>query len=175
MASKIVGLEKLRRRLKRMPQVSKTEIRKAIGDSAAEIVAMQKRNAPVDEGDLRDSIGWTFGEAPSTRATGAFRAKRATFVTEGDDIRATIYAGDDKAFYARWVEFGTAAGVRGRRAGARSTDVAQNKTAGRIERRTHPGTRPRPFFYAPYRLLKKKVKGRINRAIGKAARQVAKS
>ncbi len=38
----------------------------------------------------------------------------------------------------------------------------------------HPGTAPHPFFYAAYRTLKKRVKGRISRAMKKAIRESAR-
>jgi hypothetical protein len=61
-----------------------------------------------------------------------------------DDLVAAVKAGDAKAFYARWVEFGT-----------------QKMQA-------------RPFFFPAYRALKKRVKSRINREMKKAIREGAK-
>lgn len=106
MASKIIGLENLRRKLKAMPQRIEAQIRAALEKSADEIVAMAKALVPVDSGALRDSIGWTWGDPPS----GAMVLGTAK---EGE-MRITIYAGtrdkklgDADAFYARFVEFGT--------------------------------------------------------------------
>ncbi|MBB3972779.1 HK97 gp10 family phage protein [Hansschlegelia beijingensis] len=143
-------------------------MRKDIAKGADEIVAMQRALAPVEDGDLKRSISWTFGEAPPTRATGAPRIKRSTFVPGDNDIRATIYAGDDVAFYARWVEFGTAPHSL-----AKGADRTRNKL--QDVGGWHPGARPRPFFFTPYRTLKKRVVSRISRGIRKAARKVARS
>jgi HK97 gp10 family phage protein len=67
--------------------------------SAQEIVALAKHLCPVDSGDLRDSIGWTWGDAPA--------GSMVLASTGGAALRITIYAGDSDAFYARWLEFGT--------------------------------------------------------------------
>jgi HK97 gp10 family phage protein len=107
--------------------------------SATEIVAMMKNLVAVDDGDLRDSIGWTWGKAPK----GALTIATITGAGSASDLLLTIYAGNEKAYYARWVEFGTA------------SSSAQ------------------PFFYVSYRALKKRTKSRITRATNKAAKQVA--
>jgi HK97 gp10 family phage protein len=95
---------------------------------------MMKRLVPVDKGDLRDSIGWTWGEVPAGAAQ--FFKSRG-----GDpDLTATIYAGDDKAFYARLVEFGTVK------------------------------TGEHPYFFPSYHANKKRAKRRIKRAATEAAK-----
>lgn len=139
--SRIIGLEKLQKRLNAIPQIAKDEIKKALEQSANEIVAMMRNLVPVDEGDLRDSIGWTYGDVPKgSISLGSVRASELT-----GDLTITIYAGNSKAFYARWVEFGT-----------------QKMQA-------------QPFFYPAYRALRRRAKGRVTRAINKAAKKVAAS
>lgn len=166
MTAKIIGLERLRRKLNRLPTEVRAQMRSDVGKGAEEIVALQKSLVPEADGDLKKSIGWTFGEAPSTSATGAFRAKRSTFVGSDTDIRATVYAGDDEAYYARWVEFGTAPHSL-----AKGADISRDKSQGGS--RQHPGTPAQPFFYPAYRALKRRVVSRISRGISKAARKVA--
>jgi HK97 gp10 family phage protein len=102
----ISGLEQLRAKIRALPEAARADIRKAMEQSADEVVAMAKRLVPVDSGALRDSIGWTWGEPPK----GSFALARSG--PPGEAI--TIYAGSrDKelggrdAFYVRWVEFGT--------------------------------------------------------------------
>lgn len=56
MATKIQGLADLRKKLAAIPNATKSEIRKVIEVSAAEMVSLAKTLAPVDSGDLRDSI-----------------------------------------------------------------------------------------------------------------------
>lgn len=56
MAAKIEGLDRLKRRLARLPAKMKAEVKVSLEQSADELVAMQKRLVPIDQGDLRDSI-----------------------------------------------------------------------------------------------------------------------
>jgi HK97 gp10 family phage protein len=129
----IKGLASLNRKFERLPKSAEDAARKAIAISADEIVAMAKRLVPVDEGDLRASIGWTWGEAPEgTKVLGSARG--------GAALTATIFAGDHKAFYARWIEFGT------------------------VKMSAHP------YFFPSYRANAKRAKSRIKRAINKAAK-----
>lgn len=99
----IKGLGSLDRKLKRMPVVARETIRAEMGKAADEIVAMMKRLVPQPTGALRDSIGWTWGQAP--RGSVVVAAAKGQGV--GGDLTITIYAGSKDAFYARWVEFGT--------------------------------------------------------------------
>ena len=56
MATRIQGLTELRKKLAAMPRATKAEIRKVLEVSATEMVSLAKSLAPVDSGDLRDSI-----------------------------------------------------------------------------------------------------------------------
>ncbi|TNB46809.1 HK97 gp10 family phage protein [Martelella lutilitoris] len=136
--STILGRAALERKLKRMPVVAKKLIRRAMEQSADEIVALMRSLAPVDSGALRDSIGWTWGRAPSGSIIAA-----TVKSSLGSELTITIYAGDDEAFWARWVEFG------------RQDMPAQ------------------PYFYVSYRAKRRRVKSRISRSLTKAAKQVA--
>jgi len=97
--AKVLNVQRLNRKLAALPDAAKAEIRPALEKSAQEIVALAKSLAPVDKGDLRASIGWTWGTAPK----GSIKIGA---VVSGD-LTVTIYAGNSEAFYARWVEFGT--------------------------------------------------------------------
>lgn len=97
----VQGIGGLRKKLAAIPKLVERRGREAMEKSADEIVAMMKRLCPVDEGDLRDSIGWTWGDAPKGSAVIAQSDPRP------GNVRLTIYAGSAKAFHARWVEFGT--------------------------------------------------------------------
>lgn len=101
MAGKILGLDRLNRKLKRLPDVARDQIREAIAQSAREIVDLAVNLVPVDSGALAGSIGWTWGKAPKGAMT------LGTVKSNGSELVATVYAGDSEAFYARWVEFGT--------------------------------------------------------------------
>lgn len=142
----VEGLDSLRRKLTvTIPERVRRQTRLAMEKGAGEIVDMAKALAPVlsehdprrKAGALRDSIGWTWGDAPK----GSIVLARSA---ASDGERITIYAGNDEAFYARWVEFGT---------------------------QKMPAI---PFFFPSYRALRKRVKGRITREMKKAIREGAK-
>ena len=90
------------------------------GEAAAQRMVERMRDAaPVDSGELRESIDWR---------------------REGDEIVVEADASDAlDVFYARFVEYGTRAGRRG----------ARTTVSGRARKvyRTHPGTEAQPFFY----------------------------
>lgn len=153
-SASILGLAKLEKKLKRLPDAASASIKKAMEQGADEIVSMMKSLVPEQSGDLKDSIGWTWGKAPNGSTIMA-QAK----ATLGGGLTITIYAGNDKAFYARWVEFGTAAHLNG----------------GMFAGSKHPGSIASPFFFVSYRANRKKVKSRIRRAVNKAAKEVAAS
>lgn len=101
--AKVIGLPKLRKKLEALVAVGRDEIRRAMETSADEIVALAKSLAPVDKGDLKDSIGWTWGKAPK----GAMTLGKVQSDGVDSEFTITIYAGNSEAYYARWVEFGT--------------------------------------------------------------------
>jgi hypothetical protein len=152
--TKILGTEQLKSKMRRFPAIVVAELRKALEQNAEEMVKLAKSIVPVDDGDLRESIGWTYGEAPAgSFAIGQVKASGA----RASNLRITIYAGNERAFYARWVEFGTKAHFQPNRG------------------RQHPGTRATGFFYGSYRALRKRMKGRVTRALRKSAQSVAAS
>jgi HK97 gp10 family phage protein len=159
----ILGLKELQRKLALMPKVAKIRIRQAMEAGADEIVALAKNLVPVHHGELKKSIAWTWGKAPKGSMT------LATVSAIESDLTLTIYAGDDKAFYARWVEFGTAAHNVAKGGGT----VGGKKQLERGGGVSHSGSAAHPYFYVSYRALKKRVKSRITRAINKAAKEVA--
>ena len=135
MAVKVMNVAQLNRKLAALPQVAKDEIRKAIAQSAREIADLAENLVPRDSGLLAGSIGWTWGKAP--------RGSMALAQARSGDLTATVYAGDDEAFYARWVEFGTRA------------------------------MSAQPFFFVAYRALRKRTKSRVRSATTRAAKKVA--
>lgn len=140
----IKGLPRLKAKLERLRTQTASDVAPAMGRAAQLIVDMMKRQVPVHEGDLRDSIGWTFGDAPK----GALTVASSRVGT----LRVTIFAGDEKAFYARYIEFGTAPHAQG----------------GKFAGTEHPGTPAQPFFFTSYRALRKEVKRMLRKAISEA-------
>lgn len=148
-----------RRRLQIIPEILRRRLRPVMEKSADELVEMMRTLVPVDDGDLRASIGWTWGDAPK----GALVLDELK--TKGDkSSRIVIYAGNEKAYYAAWVEFGTS-----------PHSVATNASVSRQKRQGqgafHPGATASPFFWPAYRALKNRIKSRITRAIRAAIRE----
>ena len=99
--TRVVGVQKLNRKLGKIPAAVREEVRTAMVRSAREIADLAEVLVPQGTtGKLAGSIGWTWGEAPR----GALSLGK---VATGGDMTITVYAGDREAFYARWVEFGT--------------------------------------------------------------------
>ena len=153
--TRVLHLDRLKRRLEAIPKEARAEIRKALEKSAVELAGMVKNFAPEHSGDLKNSVGYTFGEYIPENSN--VRGVSAAGGLGDPDLSVTVHAGDAKAFYAAFVEFGTKAHLQG----------------GKLAGTYHPGTAPKPFFFPAYRLLKKRIKNRIARAVKKAARNVA--
>lgn len=92
------GVKELEKKLMAMPNRVEIAARKAMEKGADELVAMMKRLVPVDQGDLRESIAWTWGEAPKGSVV------LAESEPDARGLKITVYATDYKA---RWIEFGT--------------------------------------------------------------------
>lgn len=134
----VKGLRRFKKRLTRdVPEAVREAAKKALAQGAAELVAEMKRRAPVESGDLRESIGWTWGDAPK----GAMVIGEVRNPASKGDLRITIYAGGGDVYYHWFQEFGT-----------------KNMPAN-------------PFFFPTYRGQKRRVKGRVTRAINKAIRE----
>lgn len=160
----IKGLSKLQQKLAALPAAVKEEISKAMEQGAQEIVDFARRLVPVNEMTLYESIGWTWGEPPKGALVLA-RSKRR----QGDGLRITVYAGGGEAFYARWVEFGTAPHNVARGGGT----VAGRRSLASGGGLGHPGARAQPFFFPAYRASRKRIRSRISRATNAAARKQA--
>ncbi len=150
--TKILNLAKLDRKLKRLPAVAKAEIKSGMEVAANEIVAMMKSLVAVDEGKLRDSIGWTWGKAPKgSLAVAVLKSGMAA------DLTLTIFAGNAEAYWARWVEFGT----------------KPHDNAGKFAGTKNPGTKARPFFYVSWRANQRAAKSHIRKSVRKSVKKVA--
>ena len=111
-------------------------------EGAQEIVEAMRALAPLGAtGNLRESIGWTWGDIPP----GTFmideirsgKSKGEQYAT----MRLKIYAGSKEAFYARFQEFGT---------------------------KKHPAN---PFFFPTWRKEKAKFRRKIRDRVRAAIRE----
>lgn len=135
MAKSMKGTKTLSKRLRKLPEHVEEAVRPALTKSAGEIHSLMQHLAPVDEGDLRNSIEITLpGETtpPYSQPGGSHTAKLHEVL---------ITAGNSAVRYPHIVEYGST-----------KTDA-------------------QPFFWPAYRLLKKRVTGRIKRALTKAAKE----
>ena len=132
---------RLRARLAKIPDIASEAAAAAMEEGAQEIVDAMKMAAPFKSGDLRDSIGWTWGEVPA----GSFMIDEIrSGKNKGDQyatLRIKIYAGNREAFYARFQEFGT---------------------------RSQPA---QPFFFVTYKRLKAKFRRRIRERVRKRIKE----
>jgi HK97 gp10 family phage protein len=137
----VTGLDALHRRFGQVPVKIINAVADQLEKEAAKVVQDMKAIVPVGAtGALRNSIGWTWGDAPKGSLTlGKVQGR------EYETVAITIYAGtrdkglgDQDAFYAHFQEFGTV-----------------KMTAN-------------PFFYPAWRANKKRVASSIKRAVNKA-------
>jgi len=179
-----------------VPDRIRKEVRKTIEKQLAAIVAAQKRAAPVESGALRESIRYVMGDvdvasSANLTATSGKRSKGSRFagsaggVIRGDpDLTGTVIAGDREAFYARFVEFGTAPHslVKGNLVEDMVSVTTKKGVTYRMKvkrwtrpmEKGHPGAQARPFFYGPFRARRKIAKTAVARAIGRAVKDAAK-
>ncbi|MGU3494215.1 HK97-gp10 family putative phage morphogenesis protein [Xanthobacteraceae bacterium A53D] len=153
--STILGLASLQKKLDRLPKVVTAEIKASMEKVAQQIVDLAKSLVPKGRtGALRDSIGWTWGAPPRGSITLGKVARSAL----GKGLTLTVFAGNDEAYYARWVEFGTSAHAQG----------------GLFEGTDHPGTAAQPYFFPAYRANKKPARRAIRKSVRQAALKVAR-
>lgn len=147
----VQGIPQLRARMKGLQANLVREIEAGVAQSANEIVAQMRAIRP----DESITIGWTWGAAPE----GAM-AIGQTNVTNGEGVRATIFATGPMLqnsrvpiTLARVFEFGT--------------EMRIQRTTGR-----KTGVMPaRPYFFPVYRANRSRARGRISRAVRKAAQK----
>ncbi|QKJ90919.1 HK97-gp10 family putative phage morphogenesis protein [Agrobacterium pusense] len=144
----IQGWDRLKRRLEKIPKAVREQTQPAITSAAQDVADVMKALAPVDDGDLKDSIVVTAG---GQRTPPHSQPGGATTVPEN---AAMITAGNSKVRYAHLVEFGTRAHIAG----------------GQFEGAEIPAIPAHPFFFSGFCTAKKKAGQKIKRAMSKAIR-----
>lgn len=155
--TKVQGLDKLKIKLAAFSPAIQKKLATAVLKSAQEVADSARNLAPVGRtGKLKASIQAVMGDVPHEE--GGQKVFGSTGAREDNSvIKATVYAGDRDAWYARLVEFG----------------VAPHEAGGKFEGAQHPGTTAQPFFFPAYRSRRKSAKTRITRAIREAVKEVA--
>ena len=136
---KIDGLKELNAKLKRMSaRDSNRIVRRGISKMAQVIRKEMRERAPVDSGDLKKNIGFKI-----------FRDQRGGF-------RGQV-GPKPKAFYARFIEFGSASHIiprkdtKGRKQKAIKIGDKTYKSV------THPGISPKPFLRPAFEAKKRQA------------------
>ncbi len=144
--------DKLFKKLRRLAPAATREIVFANEASAQEMVDLARSYAPVKTGRLRDSITVT-GPGQQTPLYSAGGGARV--VPKGSYM---ITAGHGEVRYAHLIEFGAAPHIAG----------------GQFAGAQHPGNKAQPFFFPAYRIVRRKHRTKINRAIRTSIKKVVR-
>ena len=140
----VQGVEVIQRQFDRMSKAAAERLADALNTSAKEIEARARLLAPVGRG-RKSAASMKYGPLKSQiEVLSPFEAVRKSRGRSRGVIASGVSTG--RAFYARFVEFGTTRGAT-----------------------------PRPFFWPAYRSVRKKVRSRITRAINAAAREAVRN
>lgn len=143
----VQGVSRLKAKLAAIPESVRDATSDALAGGAADLVAMQKRLAPKDTGELASSIRWDWATGGAADAAGLKEGRAEQIATKGGmnlAINVTTGTGMKIPMVALWKEHGT---------------------------RDHPA---QPFFYVSYRALKKKIAARIASASRRAIKALGK-
>lgn len=154
--------ERVLRRMSEMPPRVRRRVSQAIDISADEVVALMKTFVPVRGGRrggglkrsiraVKGSVNISMGEGRRSRGSGL----RGSGGRGDADLTAFVLAGDEDAFYAHMVEFGTGPHING----------------GIFAGTQHPGTDPHPFFLPAWRSRRRPTRARISRAMRKGIQE----
>lgn len=150
-SAKVMGLQSLERKLKRLPDSTRNELRSEMEGIAQRVVDHARSLAPRDDGDLQQSIDWTWGQPPrGSISLGKVKSGRLS-----KDLTISIFAGNSEAFYARWVEFGTAPHING----------------GLFQGTQNPGMPAQPYFFPAWRAQRRTALRDLGKAVRKAGRK----
>ena len=167
MASSVQGLDKLLRQIAAIPKGVAEAAEYQLSENAYTLADAIKSHAPVATGALAASVSYCAGDPPEGATLGGGQTSNADPLGEAlseRGLRYSIFAGDKRAFYARWIEFGTRAGTKGDK-------VSDKSHRSRTVARNHPGTKSQPFFYPTIRARAPQLKASIGRAISQAAKK----
>lgn len=142
----VQGVDRLKAKLAAIPESVRDAMSDALAGGAADLVAMQRRLAPKDTGELASSIRWNWADG-TANADGLKAGRAEQIAAKGETnlaINVTTGTGMKIPMNAIWQEFGT---------------------------REQPA---QSYFYPAYRALKKKIAARIASASRRAIRALGK-
>ena len=145
--ARVQGLESFKRKVKKLRLAAGPAVEAGLLKAGAIITAEQKRLAPVDRGDVRDSVNYKLTKGAKT-GSAAVR----------------IVAADPASRHA---EFGTAPhNIRPKDAEALS--VGPGAFAEEVD---HPGNTAQPFFFPGYRASRRRARAAISKGIREQVRK----
>lgn len=150
-SAKVRNKDRLFAKLQRLAPEAAKQIGIEAEKAGSEMVRIAQGYVPVDKGDLRDSIVMTPGGAQTP-----------VYSQPGGSIKvpehaALITAGNSKVRYPHLVEYGARPHIAG----------------GQFAGAAHPGAPAQPYFWPAFRLMRRRFRARMSRAINKAVKQVA--
>lgn len=172
----IANLERLKAKFRALPDAIKAEVRKPMADTAQKVADLAVHLAPILKaphkgrvsGALKNSIDWNWGPPPPSSVLGG-RGKKNFQSYHAGDLKLSIFAGNDIAWYARFVEFG----VQKQRKGERVESGSGRKR--KSKRNVFTGIPAQPFFFPAWRAYRQTMKSSAASAVRKAAQAVAKN
>lgn len=150
-SAKVRNKDRLYAKLKALAPEAAAALAEEANKAADDMVRTARSYAPIEDGDLRESIVATRAgqQTPSYSQPGG-----SQLVPEGAVL---VTAGNTKVRYPHLVEYGTRPHVN----------------AGKFPGTQHPGAAARPYFWPAFRLLRRRFRSRMTRAMNKAIRKAA--
>lgn len=166
------GLDRLKAKFRALPTAIRKEVRVSMERVAQNVVDLAVHLAPVLKaphkgrvaGALKNSIDWGWGPPPASSIFGG--GKNFQNYKEGD-LKLSIYAGNELAWYARFVEFGVHKQTKGER-----VDNASGRRR-KSKRNVFEGIPALPFFYPAWRAYRNSMKSAATTAAKKGAAAIA--
>jgi HK97 gp10 family phage protein len=163
----VKGKDRLLRQLRAVPEAQRRQIGQRLEKAAIRVRDAVRRAAPRRDGVLQKSINYQQGQvAPVNGVYAPGTGGISGSVKAEVGLLFTVTAGGDEAYYARWVEFGTA---------PHSLYAGANLAAKKDQFRGawHPGARANPFFFNTIRELRGQVKTEVVAGANAGLRAVA--
>jgi hypothetical protein len=161
----LFGKERVLRQLDAAAKLVEPPVALAMADWAEGVSAQQRALAPTRTGALRESTDWTFGNEAPVGAQLKVSSKRSQFA--GHFLRVILFSGSIKAYWARWIEWGTKARAPGRYRDERGHKRDAGKTG-------HRSTRAFHYFWPVFEANVKHGLAMIKDASRKGLKQVEK-